>query len=210
MTPAEIIELETAPARRERRGPPGDFARFPERLSADELAEFFFFDQGDRGVIARRRRELNRLGFAVQLGTVRYLGRFLEDPSDVATSVVRWVARELEPGGSVGLAAYAGARRGGITRRRSAASTTTASSKSPTWSSSWCGGLEARAWVSAETHMALFDRAADQLVAAKVLLPGASVLWRLVGTVRQRAQERSWSLVASGLTGEERRRLLRS
>ena len=52
MTPAEIIDLETAAARRERRGPPGDFARFPERLSADELAEFFFFDQRDRGVIA--------------------------------------------------------------------------------------------------------------------------------------------------------------
>jgi hypothetical protein len=62
--------------------------------------------------------------------------------------------------------------------------------------------------VSAESHMALFDRAADQLVAAKVLLPGASVLWRLVGTVRQRAQERSWSLIAGGLTGEEHRRLL--
>jgi len=35
--------------------------------------------------------------------------------------------------------------------------------------------------VSAESHRALFDRAADQLVASKVLLPGASALWRLVG-----------------------------
>ena len=79
MTPAEVIALE--PAREGRRGPPEDYGRFPDRLSADELAEFFFFDERDRELVCKRRREGNRLGFAVQLGTVRYLGRFLEDPS---------------------------------------------------------------------------------------------------------------------------------
>ena len=42
----------------------------------------------------------------MQLGTVRYLGRFLEDPSSVSEQVVRWVARELGVDPS-GLGAYA-------------------------------------------------------------------------------------------------------
>ena len=101
-----------------------------------------------------------------------------------------------------------GARRGGITRRRFCREYGYREFQEPHVELELVRWLEARAWVSAESHMALFDRAADQLVAAKVLLPGASVLWRVVGTVRQRAQERSWSLIAGGLTGEEHRRLL--
>jgi hypothetical protein len=98
VTPAEVITLEAA--REGRRRPPADYGQFPQRLSADELAEFFLFDQRDQKVITRRRGEQNRLGFAVQLGTVRYLGRFLEDPSAVPEPVVAWVARELGLSGS--------------------------------------------------------------------------------------------------------------
>ena len=67
--------------------------------------------------------------------------------------------------------------------------------------------LEASAWVSAESHRALFDRSIDHLIASKVLLPGASVLWRLVGTVCHRAAERGYELIARGVTADERRGL---
>ncbi len=52
-----------------------------------ELAGCFFFSDDDRGRIATRRGDASRLGLAVQLGTVRYLGRFLENPADVPSSV---------------------------------------------------------------------------------------------------------------------------
>ena len=51
--------------------------------------------------------------------------------------------------------------------------------------------------------------AVDQLIGLKVLLPGASVLWRLVGAARQRATERGFELIATGVTAQERRGLER-
>ena len=207
MTPAEVIALEAA--REGRRGPPEDYGRFPDRLSADELAEFFFFDERDRELVCKRRREGNRLGFAVQLGTVRYLGRFLEDPSTVPEQVVRWAARELgvDPSG-LGRYARGEARWDHQAEiRREYGYREFHQRDVELELVAW---LEARAWVSAESHRALFDRSVDHLIGAKVLLPGASVLWRLVGTVRQRAAERGYELIARGVTGEERRGLERA
>src|SRR6266508_177313 len=46
-------------------------------------------------VIARHQREHTRLGFALQLGTVRFLGTFLPNPTHVPANVVTSVANQL-------------------------------------------------------------------------------------------------------------------
>ena len=67
--------------------------------------------------------------------------------------------------------------------------------------------LRARAWVSAESHPVLFARAVEHLIAAKILLPGASTVWRLVSGAREHANERGWALLVAGLTDKQRARL---
>jgi Domain of unknown function (DUF4158) len=61
--------------------------------SQGELDRMFFLDDADRALIARRRGDHTRLGFALQLTTVRYLGTFLPDPLEVPAVVLDRLAR---------------------------------------------------------------------------------------------------------------------
>jgi hypothetical protein len=53
----------------------GKFAEVPTR---PELERFCFLDDVDRELIGKRRGDHNRLGFALQMCTVRYVRLFLE------------------------------------------------------------------------------------------------------------------------------------
>ncbi|MGO4614721.1 DUF4158 domain-containing protein [Nocardia sp. 2YAB30] len=75
-------------------GVPG-YGRFGV-LSRVELERFCYLDDVDRRLIAARRRDYNRLGFAVQVVTVRYLGMFLTDPIDVPAELVAYLGEQLE------------------------------------------------------------------------------------------------------------------
>ena len=72
------------------------FGSFADEPTRPELERFFFLDDEDRKLIAKRRGDHNRLGFALQMCTVRYIGLFLEDPLAVPWPVVEHLAAQLE------------------------------------------------------------------------------------------------------------------
>jgi Domain of unknown function (DUF4158) len=90
-----------SPAQRQRYG------RYDGNSSAEQLARYFHLDDADRAAIGGKRGERNRLGYAVQLTTVRFLGTFLEDLATVPTCVVQTLRRQLELTGPEQLIEYA-------------------------------------------------------------------------------------------------------
>jgi uncharacterized protein DUF4158 len=72
------------------------YGRFGGPPPRAELERVFFLDDADRALIAGHRGEHNRLGFALQLTTVRSLGLFLADPLEVPGVVLDYLASQLE------------------------------------------------------------------------------------------------------------------
>jgi hypothetical protein len=71
------------------------FGRYAGPPTRAELDRMFYLDDADMRLAAKRRGDHMRLGFALQLTTVRYLGTFLTDPLDVPPLVTEHLAGQL-------------------------------------------------------------------------------------------------------------------
>jgi hypothetical protein len=170
MTPdARVLQFPPSGATR-----PQDYGQFTRELSPDELAGCFCFSDDDQRTVARRRGDANRLGFAVQLGTVRHLGRFLENPAAVPAQVAAWTAREIGVSPSTELAGYAE----GEWRWSHQAEIRRLYGYQPFSSAGvepelveW---LRARAWVTAESSRVLFARASELLMGRRFSCQGGA------------------------------------
>ncbi|WP_241981287.1 DUF4158 domain-containing protein [Cryobacterium algoritolerans] len=172
------------------------FGRFPDEVSREDLERFCWLDDADLSVAGRRRVMHNRLGFAVQLATVRVVGRFLTDPLVVPWPVVESLAEQLGIADASTLKLYA---QRGQTGYEHAAEISAfygyVDFADPVKYEELRLFLSARAWTSSEGPVRLFERAALWLRERKVLLPGVSALTRLVAEVRAGASDRLYAVL---------------
>ena len=183
------------------------YGRYVEEPSSEQLARFFHLDDADRDVIDRRRSDHMRLGFALQLCTARFVGTFLNDPSEAPPGAVAALARQLGVTDPMSLTRYAASERryGHTVEIRSRYGYRDFSDSAAQWRLlRW---LYALCWTGTDRPSALFDQATAWLVTHKVLLPGASVLERTVARVRTRANSRLWRLLAARITSDQKARL---
>ena len=172
------------------------YGQFTDPPAPEQLAQYFWFDEVDRERIDRHRGAHNRLGFALQLGTVRFLDTFVTDVTTVPPSVVQYVAQQLAVDPAA-LAIYGRMEsRWDHTREiRQVYGYHDLTDQPEHWRLvRWLYG---RAWLTAERPMVLFDQATARLVERKILLPGVTTLTRLVAQVRDRAQARLWRRLAA-------------
>ena len=147
---------------------------------------------GDHTQIVEKRGDANRLGFALQLTTVRFVGTFLDDPTAVPPAVLATMSRQLGIDTTTDLTGY----RDGKWRFAHAAQIRTehgyrdlADRAAGFGLTRW---LYAQCWTGTERPSALFDRATTWMLAHKVLLPGATTLERFVAKLRHRVDVRVW------------------
>lgn len=173
--------------------------------SEAQLAKYFYLSETDLDLVRQRRGDQNRLGFALQICTVRFLGTFLANPLDVPPGAVAFVAAQLEITDVSCLSRYLERE----TTHREHAGEIQRSYEYQDFTDQpahfhlvrW---LYTRAWLTAERPSVHFDLATARLVDRKILLPGVSQLARLVASVRDHAQERLWRVLAQIPTTEQR------
>lgn len=183
------------------------YGRYAAAPSPLDLARYFHLDGTDHALIAQKRGAHNRLGFAVQLGIVRYLGTFLEDPLVVPAPVLHVLATQLDIMSAVDTQAYSA----GEQRWQHAAEIRTrygyveiterqAGFRLTRW-------LYALCCTGTDRPNALFEWATTWLVTHKVLLPGCSTLECYVARLRSRVEERLWRSLARGISSEQQAKL---
>jgi hypothetical protein len=69
--------------------------QWPETMTDSDLAEHFTLSEKDRELVAERRGDDNRLGFAVSLCGLRFLGFFPDSPQGIPGTALRFLAHQL-------------------------------------------------------------------------------------------------------------------
>jgi hypothetical protein len=170
---------------------------FPE-ISRDELLRYFTLTSADVAFVdpGAGRGPADRL--ALQICTVRYVGRFLvDDPLDVPWSVIEHLAAQLRIEDPSVVKRYTERAK---TAYEHAWEIRDAYGYHPfedaEWGRKFRAFLHGRAWTGAEGPVALFNQAVGWLRRNRVLLPGVSVLAKQVASVRQVAEKRLYATVA--------------
>lgn len=173
------------------------YGRYVGEPSKVQLAHYFHLDDTAKKLVQKRRGDYNRLGFAIQLCTVRFLGTFLTNPIDVPPGVVNYLAAQLKIEDVDCLSKY-------LVRFNTHWEHTLIIKKYYGYSdfnsqpAHWrlVRWLYQRAWSSGESPSMMFDLTTARLVELKILLPGVTVLSRLISTVRERVAHRTWKILS--------------
>jgi len=185
-----------------------NYGRYAGEPSPEQLACYFHLDDNDRTFIEQSRRNHNRLGLALQLCTVRFIGTFLSDPTDVPPGVVIHLSKQLNIKDVSCLNKYM--IRPATHREHAGEIQKQYGYKDLNEQPGhfrlvrW---LYTRAWLSAERPSMLFDLATARMVKQKILLPGVTVLARLVARVRDSVAARLWRILVSIPNQEQQTKL---
>ncbi|HHM5306967.1 TPA: Tn3 family transposase [Pseudomonas aeruginosa] len=182
------------------------FGRYVDSPSREELERYFHLSDEDREAIQVLRGNHNRLGYAVLLTTVRFVGVLPDKPAAVPVEVLQVLCRQLAIPDPDCLQRYSDHRRWihatDIQNRFGYRHFT-----DPGIGFRLSRWLYALCWTGTDRPGVLFERATSWLFTQKVLLPGVSQLERFIAQLRSRVEERLWFTLGRSVTEEQRLQL---
>ena len=176
--------------------------RFPEQIPDEDLSAFFLLSEADQREINQQHSEAHtRLGFALQLCALRYIGFAPDDLTTAPAGAVEYVAQPLGVPPQV-LAAYGARRPTRTTDFQHVQAHLHFRLATPldfyalqTW-------LGERA-LEHDKPTLLLQLASDKLRREHIVRPGLTRLERLVATARQQAHDETWRRLTPLVTADQ-------
>lgn len=187
------------------------FGKFPGIPSEEQLSEYFFLDDNDLSVIDDLRTDVNKLGFAVQLGVLRFIGTFPRSFDDVPYAVVEYVSKQLTINSHSFLDYFKktlkNTRTNHITLIKERYgyqdfSSTYAQKYLTTW-------LEDRLLLSNERPSVIVDLFLSKCVNKKIVLPGITVFERFIISLKEQVESQILQKLAAVPPSQEVDNLLK-
>ncbi len=174
--------------------------RFPDVIAYEDLVTFFTLSERDLRSIPRSRDPHNRLGYALQLCTLRFMGFVPDDLSSAPPDAVAFVAHQLAvaPDGLAAYGARAQTRQDHLLAVQTHLGYRKVGRDDVHTLADW---LLERA-LEHDKPTLLYELACEKLRTAQLVRPGVTRLERLVAETRERAQEETFHQLAPILTDE--------
>ncbi len=158
---------------------------FPEEITFQELITFFTLSDKDLTQVKKRSGDHNLLGFALQLGTLRYLSFIPDDFPQLPEAVVNYVAEQLNIAPSV-LSAY-GEREQTRTNQLQEIQDYLGFRKPNRLDYKELGAWLLSRAMEHDRPLLLFQLLIKKLETSKIIRPGLTILERMVATARNEA-----------------------
>jgi len=174
-------------------------------LDADEMVRCFTLSRADQELVAARRRDANRIGFAVQLALLRHPGIALAQVDQLVEPLVQWLARQL----AIPAAPFAEYARRPQTMTDHAKLLATLLTLRPAMNADLPMMIEAAAqaaWSTERGHP-IAAAVVAALRATGIILPPSSVIERAAIAGRARARRRATDALLIGLSDEQSAKL---
>ncbi|MCF6768577.1 Tn3 family transposase, partial [Thiotrichales bacterium 19S11-10] len=185
------------------------YAAFPESLEDEHLAKYCYLDDTDKRLISDCRRDYNKLGYALQLVTVRLIGRFLPNPVEVPDAIRSFVTIQLHISAPVDLSKYLERKATRLKHCDEIKHTFGYSEFNNHWYFVLARWLYYQAWFGDDRPSILFEKTVNWLISKKILLPGISTLDRLISKIRDRAKKRLWLKLSKTVNDEQTQQLIK-
>ena len=169
------------------------FNRFPKDIETDDLDRYFWLSDDDRQAMHTLRGAHNQLGFGLQIGCLRYLGFFPDDLQQIPAVVVDYVAGQLQLSAEV-LARYSQRSSTQHGHQRQIQALLGYRRTTPIDLLSLEKWLISRA-LEHDKPLLLFQMACDWLKQNRLIRIGTTRLEKTVATVRNRAQEETYTIL---------------
>jgi len=185
-----------------------NYAKYPTDLPSDVVDSLFFLDDQDNEWIAKKRGDFSRLGYALQLITVRFIGAFISNLNQIPRVVIERIATQIKVNDAEScLSMYIKSeqRWRHTVEIRSRYGYVEFSEKGSRFRLGRI--LCALCWTGTDRPGLLFDHAVDWLSTNKILLPGITVLERFVAEIRSRMESRLWRMLIKNLSLSQQEKL---